>query len=84
MSLERWTENGWLGNGGLGNRQMVDDVPGDAPGMGHQKLYNFKANGIADGLEHIYQPFLGLTGNIQCTTLGRYPGHELIHDSCAY
>lgn len=39
-----------LGNGRLGDGQVVHDVAGDAAGMGEQKLQDFKANGMTQRL----------------------------------
>ena len=70
-----------LGNGGLGNGQIFDNIAGDAPRMGYQKLNNFKTDGVADGLEHADQSLLGLAGNIERTTLGRDSRFCLFHKS---
>ena len=69
-----------LGDGSLGNGQMVDDVAGDASGMGYQEFDNLKPNGISQGFEHFDQTFLRFAGDIQGTALRRDscldPGHD--------
>jgi len=58
---------------------MIDNVPGDAPGMRHQKFDNFKADRIANRFEHRHQTFLLIAGNIKRTTLGRNSCLYLFH-----
>jgi hypothetical protein len=59
-----------LGNGGLGNGQIFDNIAGDAPRMGYQKLNNFKTDGVAQGLQHADQTVLFVSRDIQCATCG--------------
>jgi hypothetical protein len=42
---------------------MVNNVSGNTSGMGHQKLDNFKTDGVAQGFEHDDQSILGFPGN---------------------
>jgi hypothetical protein len=53
-----------LGNRSLGNGQMIDNVAGNASGMGHQKFDDLKPDGVSEGFEHIDQALLGFAANI--------------------
>ena len=52
-----------LGDGGLGNGQIFDNIAGDASRMGHQEFDDLKTDGVAQGLLHTDQSLLLFSGD---------------------
>ena len=57
---------GMLGDGCLGNGQVVNDVCRNAAGVGNKELHHLKTDWIAERLEHGYQFLLFSSGNVEC------------------
>jgi len=54
-----------LGYGGLGQGEVIDDLPGDAARVGHEELENLEALGIGRRLEEGDETSLLLSVDIE-------------------
>lgn len=54
-----------LADGGLGQRQFLDDIIGDAGFFFGQVFHDLKTDRVAKGLEHARKPFL-ISGQVCC------------------
>ena len=62
-----------LGSRRLRDGQIVDNITGDAAGVGDQELHNLEADRVTQGFKHRNKPILVDAGNVECTTrLGKY------------
>ena len=53
---------------GLRNRQILDNITGDAAWVGDQEFHNLEPDRVTQSLKHCHEPILVDAGDIERTT----------------